>query len=134
MKMALDNFTGLELWRQTVSEIVRQTENDADLSSRQMAILLNVYLTDPPHTVRALAADLNISKPAVTRAIDKLSVLGFIKRQTDEKDRRSVNLYRTIDGACFVMRLGDIIAEKAGKLLIPVSLREEDGVTPENKA
>ena len=134
MTMALDNFTGLELWRQTVFEIVRQTDNDADLSSRQMAILLNVYLTDPPHTVRALAADLNISKPAVTRAIDKLSVLGFIKRQTDEKDKRSVNLYRTIEGACYVMRLGDIIAEKAGKITLPAPLRGENAPTPENKA
>ena len=115
--MKLNNFAGLELWRQTVFEIVRQTENDADLSSRQMAVLLAVYLTEPPHTVRALAASLNISKPAVSRAIDKLSVLGLIKRQTDEKDRRSVNLARTIDGARYVMRLGDIIAGKAQELL-----------------
>ncbi len=115
--MALDNFTGLELWRQTIFEIVRQTENDEDLSSRQMAILLNVYLTDPPHTVRALAADLNISKPAVSRAVDKLSALGLITRQIDEKDRRSVNLLRTIKGAQYAMKLGDTIAEKARGLL-----------------
>ena len=132
--MGLDNFTGLELWRQTIFEIVRQTDNDADLSSRQMAILLNVYLTDPPHTVRALAADLKISKPAVSRAIDKLSVLGLIKRQTDEKDRRSVNLYRTIDGARYVMKLGDIIAEKAKNMSSPVRDREKSVPIPENKA
>ena len=131
--MGVDNFTGLELWRQTIFEIVRQTDNDADLSSRQMAILLNVYLTDPPHTVRALAADLNISKPAVSRAIDKLSVLGLIKRQTDEKDKRSINLYRTIDGACFVMKLGDTIAEKAKGMASSLQNREEIP-TPENKA
>jgi len=130
--MRLDNFTGLELWRQTIFDIVRQMENDEDLSSRQMAILLNVYLTEPPHTVRALAAELNISKPAVSRAVDKLSVLGLIKRQIDEKDRRSINLSRTINGARYVMRLGDIIAEKAQKLLVPVSSQEE--TTPENKA
>ena len=117
--MELDNFTGLELWRQTIFELVRETENDMDLSSRQTAILLNVYLTEEPHTVRALAADLNISNPAVSRAIDKLSVLGFIKRQTDEKDRRSVNLYRTIEGARYVMKLGDTIAEKAKTLKSP---------------
>ena len=117
ISMKLNNFTGLELWRQTVLEIVRQTENDADLSSRQMAVLLNVYLTDPPHTVRALSVDLNISKPAISRAIDKLSVLGLILRQTDEKDRRSVNLSRTIKGAQYVMKLGDIIAEKAQQSL-----------------
>ena len=120
--MALDNFTGLELWRQTIFEIVRQTENDEDLSSRQMAILLNVYLTDPPHTGRALAADLNISKPAVSRAVDKLSALGLITRQIDEKDRRSVNLLRTIKGAQYAMKLGDTIAEKARGLLTASSV------------
>ena len=120
--MALDNFTGLELWRQTIFEIVRQTGNDEDLSSRQMAILLNVYLTDPPHTVRALAADLNISKPAVSRAVDKLSALGLITRQIDEKDRRSVNLLRTIKGAQYAMKLGDTIAEKARGLLTASSV------------
>lgn len=114
--MELNNFAGLELWRRTIFEIVRQNENDADLSSRQMAILLNIYMTEPPHTVRALASDLNISKPAVSRAIDKLSVLGLIKRQTDEKDRRSINLYRTINGSRYVMQLGDTIAEKAREL------------------
>ena len=119
ISMKLDNFTGLELWRQTVFEIVRQTGNDEDLSSRQMAILLNIYLKDPPHTVRALAADLNISKPAVSRAIDKLSVLGFLLRQIDEKDRRSVNLSRTIKGAQYVMKLGDTIAKKAQELPKP---------------
>ena len=132
--MKFDNFTGLELWRQTVFEIVRQTDNDADLSSRQMAILLNVYLTEPPHTVRALAAELNISKPAVTRAIDKLSVLGFVRRQTDEKDKRSVNLYRTIDGACYVMKLGDTIAEKAGNMASALQSGNDAAPTPENKA
>ena len=123
--MKIDNFTGLELWRQTIFEIVRNAENDTDLSSRQTAILLNIYLTEEPHTVRALASELNISKPAVSRAIDKLSVLGLIKRQTDEKDRRSVNLYRTIDGARYVMRLGDIIAEKAQNILSPVSEKQD---------
>ena len=123
--MGLDNFTGLELWRRTIVEIVRQSGNDTDLSSRQTAILLNVYLTEPPHTVRALATDLNISKPAVSRAIDKLSVLGLIKRQTDEKDRRSVNLYRTIEGAQYIMRFGDIIAEKARKMNNPLSEQPE---------
>ncbi|MBR4126846.1 MAG: winged helix-turn-helix transcriptional regulator [Alphaproteobacteria bacterium] len=125
MNMGLDNFTGLELWRRTIVEIVRQSGNDTDLSSRQTAILLNVYLTEPPHTVRALATDLNISKPAVSRAIDKLSVLGLIKRQTDEKDRRSVNLYRTIEGAQYIMRFGDIIAEKARKINNPLSEQPE---------
>ncbi len=123
--MRLDCFTGLELWRQTMSEIVRRNDSDSDLSARQTAILLNVYLTPEPHTVRALAAELNISKPAVSRAIDKLSVLGLIRRQTDENDRRSVNLFRTVDGARYVSMLGDVIAQKAKTVKNP--LRSQTG-------
>lgn len=123
--MSLDCFTGLELWRQTMSEIVRRNDSDSDLSARQTAILLNVYLTPEPHTVRALAAELNISKPAVSRAIDKLSVLGLIRRQTDENDRRSVNLFRTVDGARYVSMLGDVIAQKAQTVKNP--LRSQTG-------
>lgn len=119
--MSLDSFTGLELWRQTLCAIVRRNDGENDLTTRQTAVLLNVYLTPEPHTVRALSAELNISKPAVTRAIDKLSVLGLIKRQSDESDRRSVNLYRTVEGARYVTMLGDIIAQKAQTVQNPLS-------------
>ena len=60
----------LDLWRRSV---VRSVRNDSpDFSSRQMAVLLTVYITQPPDTVRGLAVELNISKPAVTRALDRL--------------------------------------------------------------
>ena len=118
----MDCFTGLELWRQTMFELVRQNDNASDLSARQTAVLLSVYLTPEPHTVRALAAELNISKPAVSRAIDKLSVLGLIRRQTDENDRRSVNLFRTVQGARYVTMLGDIIAEKSKTVKNPLTV------------
>ena len=119
--MKLDRFTGLELWRQTMFEIVRKNDNASDLSARQTSILLSVYLTPEPHTVRALASELNISKPAVSRAIDKLSTLGLIHRQTDKNDRRSVNLFRTVDGARYVSMLGGIIEQKAKTVKNPLS-------------
>lgn len=33
-----------------------------DLTTRQAAILLTIYLEPPPHTVRGLAAKLNVTK------------------------------------------------------------------------
>ena len=114
--MDMNAFEGLNLWRQATAELVRKNDNASDLSSRQMAVLLFVYLTPPPHTVRALSSELNISKPAISRAIDRLSILGFLKRQTDENDRRSINLSRTIEGALFVTELGDIISKKSKEL------------------
>lgn len=124
MTMALNAFEGLELWRRAMAEIVRKNDSASDLSARQTAVLLHVYLTPPPHTIRALATGLNISKPAVSRAVDRLSILGFLKRQTDEDDRRSVNLSRTIEGAMYVSGLGDIIAGESRAIRNP---QEETG-------
>jgi len=87
----------------------------ADLTSRQMAILLEIYLSSPPHTVRGLAKSLNLSKPVVTRALDTMSRLGFVKRKRDETDRRNVFLQRTVKGATYLADFASVIegAEKA---------------------
>lgn len=52
--------------RDTVVALVRR--DGPDLSARQLGVFLTVYLNDGPHTVRGLAAELNVSKPAITRA------------------------------------------------------------------
>lgn len=98
----------LELWRLAVLESVRR--DGPDLSARQLAVILTVYKTDPPHTVRGLSAALNVAKPAITRAIDRLVRLGLVRRRRDETDRRNVLLQRTVRGSVFLSEFGDIIA------------------------
>jgi len=98
--MTITQTQALDLWRRALVESVRA--DAPDLSARQMAILLTVYLTAPPHTVRGLAQTLNISKPAVTRALDRLGELGLLKRRPDETDRRSVLVQRTVKGSVFL--------------------------------
>jgi DNA-binding MarR family transcriptional regulator len=78
-----------------------------DLTARQLAVFLKVYLepaTD--HTVRELAAVLNVSKPAITRALDRLEELAFMKREKDSQDRRSVIARRTPAGSTYLRTLG----------------------------
>lgn len=107
MSYNLSPVQSLHLWQKTIVESVR---NDGpDLSARQMALLLTVYLTQQPHTVRGLAASLNVSKPAITRALDRLTELGMIKRKVDEADRRSVLVQRTVKGSVFLAEFGDMI-------------------------
>jgi DNA-binding MarR family transcriptional regulator len=60
--------------------------------------LLICYLEDGPHTVRGLAARLDVSKPAITRSLDRLAELGLAKRSPDPRDRRSVLVTRTRKG------------------------------------
>ena len=86
-----------------------------DLTQRQFALLLQVYLGPPPHTVRGLAQTLNMSKPAVTRAVDRLTTEGFVQRKTDQDDRRSVLIGRTAKGSAFLRDFGDMVVEIAGE-------------------
>lgn len=76
-----------------------------DLSARQTAVFLQVYLTDGPHTVRGLAALLNVSKPAITRALDRLGELDLARRKVDPMDRRSVLVQRTARGAATLRQM-----------------------------
>ena len=55
-----------------------------------------------PHTVRALARDLNVPKPAISRALDALSILGFVKRVRDANDKRIVIVQKTAEGAIYL--------------------------------
>jgi len=84
-----------------------------DLSLRQFAILLSIYLDPPPHTVRGLAERLGVGKPVVTRALDTMGALGLLARHEDAADRRNVLIGRTVDGALFVERFGDAIIRQA---------------------
>ncbi len=72
--------TLINILRDTIVALVRR--DGADLSARQLAVLLTVYLTEGPHTVRGLAATLNVSKPAITRALDRLGALDLARRKT----------------------------------------------------
>ncbi|MTH97071.1 MarR family transcriptional regulator [Roseibium sp. RKSG952] len=90
--------------------------SDPDLSARQLTILLTVYLEPPPHTVRGLAAQLNVTKPAITRALDTMGALRLLSRKRDEADRRNVIITRTLEGALYLERLGDLVSEKARAL------------------
>lgn len=112
MPKNLTAHVGLDLWRRAL--VTSVASDGPDLTARQMALLLSVYLTQPPHTVRGLAAALNVSKPAITRAIDRLSELDFLRRKPDETDRRSIHLQRTIRGSVFLRDFGEQIV-RAGK-------------------
>ena len=112
MPIQIEELQALDLWRRALVASVRLAA--PDLSARQMSILLTVYLTPPPHTVRGLAGELNISKPAVTRAIDRLTEIEFVRRKVDEQDRRSVLVQRTVRGSVFLREFGELIVT-AGK-------------------
>jgi hypothetical protein len=66
MTTAFDTQDALKLWQRVVSRSLR--ELPYDLSQRQTGVLLTVYMSPPPHTIRSLAEQLNVSKPAICRS------------------------------------------------------------------
>ena len=56
---------------ETIVALVRR--DGPDLSARQLGVFLTCYREDEAQTVRGLAAKLEVSKPAITRALDRLS-------------------------------------------------------------
>ena len=86
---------------------------EPDLTNRQMALLLIVYLEDGPHTVRGLARGLNVSKPVVTRALNRLGSLGYLRRERDESDKRNIYVARTVEGAIFLEEFGQFLGTKS---------------------
>ena len=68
----------LEFLRATLVSLVRL--KGADLTSRQMSVLLICEIEDGPQTTRGLAIRLDVPKPAVTRATQRLVDFDLVKR------------------------------------------------------
>ncbi|QCK85854.1 MarR family transcriptional regulator [Phreatobacter aquaticus] len=88
-------------------------DGEPDLSPRQLAILLTIYLEPPPHHVRDLAARLKVTKPVITRALDTMGKMELVSRRRDENDKRDVIIQRTVKGALAIERLGDLLVAQA---------------------
>jgi DNA-binding MarR family transcriptional regulator len=97
--------------RTAIVELVRR--DGPDLSARQLAVFLNSYLESEAQTVRGLAARLAVSKPAITRALDRLAEFDLIRRKIDPLDRRSVLVQRTPTGQAFMRDLRGILRSAA---------------------
>jgi DNA-binding MarR family transcriptional regulator len=111
MAIPMRPIQALRLWQQVMLSQVR--DDAPDLTMRQAAILLTIYLDPPPHTVRGLAARLDVTKPVITRALDTMGALKLVSRYRDEADKRNVLVRRTVEGALYVERFGDAIIARA---------------------
>lgn len=111
MAVELRPSQALRLWQQVNLDLV--LDGETDLSYRQISILLTIYMEAPPHTVRGLARRLNVTKPVITRALDTMGKQGLVSRVRDMNDKRNVIIQRTVDGALYVEKLGDVIVKNA---------------------
>jgi DNA-binding MarR family transcriptional regulator len=101
---------GLGIIRQAIVGLVRR--DAPDLTARQLAVLLTAYLENEAQTVRGLAARLNVTKPVISRALDRLAEFDLARRKQDPLDRRSVLVQRTAAGMEFLNELSQIVADR----------------------
>jgi DNA-binding MarR family transcriptional regulator len=87
------------VFRGTLLSLVRR--DGRDLTARQLAAFLAVYMDEKTYTVSGLAELLCISRPGVTRIMDRLIQYDLIAREEAREDRRRVLVCRTASGAIF---------------------------------
>lgn len=109
--------TLISLLRGTIAGLVRRDQ--PDLSARQLAIFMVCYLDQPAQTVRGLSEHLHVSRPAITRALDRLTQFDLIRRKPDPTDRRSILVQRTPAGNGFMRELRSILHAAAASPVAP---------------
>ncbi len=111
MQEASSSDLPVQMLREVIVALVRR--DGPALSAHQLAVYLTCYLTNGDHTVRALAAELNVSKSVITRSLDKLGELDLTRRAPDPADRRSILVERTAPGRALLDELRGIVVDAA---------------------
>jgi DNA-binding MarR family transcriptional regulator len=93
--------------RDTIVALVRL--DGPDLSARQLGVLLICYLESDAQTVRGLADALEVTKPVISRALDRLADFDLVGRKVDPTDRRSVLVQRTPTGTGYLKDIRTIL-------------------------
>jgi DNA-binding MarR family transcriptional regulator len=117
----------LSLWLDITSQAVKA--KGPDLTARQTAMMLTIYLETGPHTVRGLAKKLGVGKPVIVRAIDALSDAGMLVRVPDPADRRNVFIEGTDFGAS---QLADY-ARNIANNIAHITQRADDSKTDDQR-
>ena len=99
----------INVFRKTVVALVRGEASD--LTARQLGVFLTCYLESNAQTVRGLAMPLKVSKPAISRSLDRLAGFDLIRRKPDPIDRRSVIVVRTPTGIAYLRVIRDVLTE-----------------------
>lgn len=80
---------------------------DRDLTLRQLAVVLVVHDGEAPRSCCALAEMLAIPRPAMTRALNRLTAMGLVRREYNPACRRNVLVGPTPGGWAFLRGLRD---------------------------
>lgn len=85
--------------------ITNATKQKETLSVRQLGILSMVYINHIHASVDHYARTLNLSKPAVTKALNRLEELRLVKRIPSWEDKRKITVVPTSYGQDYIQRI-----------------------------
>jgi DNA-binding MarR family transcriptional regulator len=101
----------LDVLRAAIVDLVRR--DTRDLTMRQLGVFLICYFDDEGQTASKLAAQLGVYKPAMTRALDRLSEENLLTRVPHENDGRSALVGMTSAGVRLLHDLRSIMQKTA---------------------
>lgn len=97
----------------------------------QQWMLLNVLNSKDIKTPAAIADELGVDRSGVTRMLDRLECKGYLIREHDKLDRRSVNLFMTEKGNSTMSKINNLAYQHQEKFLADLHLSERRGFKKE---
>lgn len=135
----LDVFTHARLWRNPCGFSARfnylglryntplygWVEERFGLSRAEFVVIYSLGLMDGV-TASEIAASTAFPKNTLSRAVNRITKLGFIERHEDENDRRQHNLTLTPEGRALLDEAIPQFASLEAEMLAPLSLIEQE--------
>lgn len=85
--------------------ILHIVQSNDDLTMRQLVLFLAIYHHGVRGSTKDYAGYMNVAKPVVTRAMDRLEQLQLMKRSFSPIDRRMVVVHKTAIGEAYYQHL-----------------------------
>lgn len=94
-------------------------------------MLLNVLSGSEANTPAVIAEQLGVDRSGVTRLLDRLEAKGYVEREHDKLDRRSVNLHITPKGKQLMSTINGLAYQHQEQFLEDLHLSERRGFKKE---
>ncbi len=102
---------------------------ELELSFTQIKVLCAMDMDGEDRSVKALAESMEVSLPAMSRAIDGLYERGFVDRQEDQLDRRMKRVSLTESGRAITSSINEARLSTMQEFLTSLSDEEAQALT-----
>jgi DNA-binding MarR family transcriptional regulator len=103
MSRLADDDDDLHALRDSLIRMVRS--NSRDLTCRQLGVLMISCTAPKPIPAYVLVERLDVTRPVITRVMDKLVGLGLARKYRNPEDGRSMLLVASTKGRLLIRRL-----------------------------